>query len=197
MNPCSRFSRPAASTLAFPNISRITRLRGFTLIEILIVISILALVVATGIPTVFRALKKDPLRQAVTDLVEACSLARAHAILASAPMEMVIVADGGAIKVERAQTRREFDTRDPEAGASSGPRPSSTVSIPSMRLHDDVAIELLYVNLMDQMQAPQARISFYPNGTSDEFAIVLRHLDQVRKIELDVVTGLADVQLIR
>ncbi len=171
---------------------------GFTMIEILIVMSILALVVATGVPAVFRALKKDPMRQAVSDVVEACSLARAHAILAGASMEMVIVADGGAIRVERARRRGQGDAREAVAGVSpgGGGRPTA-VSIPSMRLDDDVAVELVYVNLMNQMDEPEVRVRFFPNGTSDELTMVVRHQEQVRKIELDTVTGLADVEVIR
>lgn len=170
---------------------------GFTLIEILIVISILALVLATGIPAIFRAVRKDPLRQAVSDVVEACSMARALAILGGASAEMVIVADGGAIRVERARPRHASDSREVVAG-NEAPAPTR-LNLPSrnMRLHDDVAVELLYINLRDQMKASEARVRFFPDGTSEEFAIVLHYQEQVRKIELDIVTGQADVLVIR
>lgn len=169
---------------------------AFTLIEILIVVSLLALVVTTGVPAVFRALKQDPMRQAVTDLVEACSFARAHAILGGVSMELVIVADGGAIRVERAREKRAGDARELGGLQAKPVGPGSTFLRP-MQLQEDVAVELLYINLRDQMHEPQARVRFYPNGTSDEFAIVLRYNEKVRKIELDIITGLADVQSIR
>jgi len=171
--------------------------RGFTLIEILIVISIMALVLATGIPAVFRAVRKDPLRQAVSDIVEACSMARALAILGGSSAEMVIVADGGAIRVEPARSRRGSDSREVLL-RTEAPTPSR-VNLPArnLRLHDDVAVELLYVNLRDQMRESEARVRFFPDGTSEEFAIVLHYQEQVRKIELDIVTGQADVLVIR
>jgi prepilin-type N-terminal cleavage/methylation domain-containing protein len=169
---------------------------AFTLIEILIVVSLLAILVTTGVPAIFRALKQDPMRQAVTDLVEACSFARAHAILGGVSMEMVIAADGGAIRVERAREKQPAIGRE-LAVAQPTAVPSRSQFLRPMHLHEDVAVELLYVNLRDQMHEAQARVRFYPNGTSDEFAVVLRHDEKVRKIELDIITGLADVQSIR
>jgi len=55
----------------------------------------------------------------------------------------------------------------------------------------------LYVNLKDQMEADEAHVRFYPNGTSDEFTIVLESKGEIRKISLECVTGLPAVQVIR
>jgi len=59
--------------------------RGFTLIEIMIVVGIAALVMATAVPFIQNTLRKDPLRQAVSDVTEACSHARARAIFSGTP----------------------------------------------------------------------------------------------------------------
>jgi prepilin-type N-terminal cleavage/methylation domain-containing protein len=63
--------------------------RGFTLIEIMIVISIMMVVMTIGIPAFVRALDKQGLRKAVSDVVEGCSHARSQAILRGVPMEFV------------------------------------------------------------------------------------------------------------
>jgi len=47
------------------------------------------------------------------------------------------------------------------------------------------------------MQTEATHVHFYPNGTSDEFTIVLQAQGGVRKISLECVTGLATVEVIR
>jgi regulation of enolase protein 1 (concanavalin A-like superfamily) len=54
------------------------------------------------------------------------------------------------------------------------------------------------VNFVDLKSAPDVRVKFHPNGTSDEFTIVIRSSDeQWRKISLEVTTGLARMEAIR
>ena len=45
---------------------------GFTLIEIMMVVGILGMVLAMGMPAFIRSIRRDPLRQAVSDIEEAC-----------------------------------------------------------------------------------------------------------------------------
>lgn len=145
------------------------RRSGFTLIEIMIVIAIMALVLAVGVPSIFRAAERDSLRAVVNGIVEACSMARAQAILTGQTQELVI---------------RALD------GTVSAPGLSQPVVIPP-----NVQIELLGVNFVELQTAEEAKVRFFPNGTSDEFTIVL-HSDrnEWRKISLETVTALADVE---
>lgn len=188
-----RWPQPGEETASGP------ATRGFTLIEILIVISVLALVLATGIPAIFKAIKRDPLSQAVNDVVEACATARERAVLSGESTDMVIVAQGGAIRVERAPSDKDFSGRSAQSSNPKIPEPgaAATGGMRPMHLHEDVAVELLYVNLTDQMKEPQARVCFHPNGTSDEFALVMRYKEKVTKIEMDIVTGLPDILVLR
>jgi prepilin-type N-terminal cleavage/methylation domain-containing protein len=143
--------------------------KGFTLIEIMIVIAIMALVLAVGVPSIFRAAERDSLRAVVNGIVEACSMARAHAILSGQTQELII---------------RPLD------GTISAPGMSEPVVIPNF-----VQIELLGVNFVELQTAEEARVRFFPNGTSDEFTIVLRSdKNEWRKISLETVTALADVE---
>lgn len=171
---------------------------GFTLIELMVVVGIMSIVMAIGVPSIFRAMRKEGLRKAEADLVEACSHARAQAILSDVPMEVVIRAEGGHISVQPVQKvagegapgigPAEGDERDPAR-----PAPKNFTA----RLDDDIAVKFLYVNFKDQMQMPEARIRFFPNGTCDEFTTILMSTEGERKISVDVVTGLADVEILR
>ncbi len=41
----------------------------------------------------------------------------------------------------------------------------------------------------------EARVRFFPNGTSDEMTLIMHSGDQYRKITLEVTTGLASVEV--
>ena len=167
---------------------------GFTLIEIMIVVSTLAIVLATGVPSMLRSLEKEGLRKAQADLLEACSHARAQAILTGVPMELIIRAEGNQVAVEplKAAVGAKHEDR-PESEA----RPKQPPKNFSARLDEDIGIRLLYVNLKDHMESAEARVRFFPNGTSDEFTIMFFSAQGERTLSLDVVTGLANLEVIR
>lgn len=143
--------------------------RGFTLIEIMIVVAILALVLATGVPAMFRAAEKDSMRAVVVGIVEACHFARAQAILTGTMKELVI---------------------RPREGVVSAPGMSESVRIP-----ERIQVELMGINFVEMQEAEEARVRFFPNSTCDEFTIVLRSdKNEWRKISLEIVTALADVE---
>jgi prepilin-type N-terminal cleavage/methylation domain-containing protein len=180
------------------------RRAGFTLIEIMIVVAIMGIIVATGIPAVFRAMHKNHLAKAAADLVEYCSHARARAILQGVPFELVIRTGSSNpydLSIEQAKSRAaEFKDNSQPAGGKD--LPVSSVLPPtalSKEWPDDVLIRELFVNFVPHVEKglSEARIRFYPNGTSDEFTIVIESKEGARKISLDMVTALADLEVIR
>jgi prepilin-type N-terminal cleavage/methylation domain-containing protein len=146
------------------------KIRAFTLIEIMIVVAIIGIIMAMGIPSIVRTMRKEGMRKAVSDLVEACSEARATAILSGTKADLVI---------------------RPQDGTITGGKFSAT-------LPENVWIAILGVNFIQFEEAEEARVHFYPNGTSDEFTIVLNSNDsEAQKINLEVITGLANVEVVR
>jgi hypothetical protein len=92
---------------------------------------------------------------------------------------------------ERAQAGDERATQPGSASESSVP------SAPFFSAHwqaDVVQVRLLYVNLKAQDEATESRVHFFPNGTSDEFTIILQFGNEMRKISLEVVTALVNVE---
>ena len=174
--------------------------RGFTLVEILIVVGIIGLFAAAGLPSLFRTFRRDPLRQAVTDIIEGCSHARAQAILRGVPMEFVIRAEDGQLSIRNAPTWAA--TNQPSQGLTIqfGAPPPELTAAPvsfSAQMHRDVAVQLLDVNFTDHMQAEEAHVRFSPNGTCDDFTIVLSWDFGIKKISTEAVTGLTEVQTLR
>jgi prepilin-type N-terminal cleavage/methylation domain-containing protein len=146
------------------------RFRAFTLIEIMIVVAIMGIIMAMGIPSLVRASRKEGMRKAVSDIVDACSDARADAILNSKTSDMVI---------------------RPQDRTISGGKFTATFD-------DNISIETLGVNFQELKDAEEAKVHFYSNGTCDEFTIVMQSSDDKGvQIDLEIMTGLADVKTLR
>src|SRR5438876_979627 len=134
---------------------------GFTLIEIMMVVGILGMVLAMGMPAFIQSIRKDPLRQSVSDLETACSKAREAAILRGSPVELVIRAEGGQLTVipTRDDNARRTAANEEalEQPSESADKAASQSPVFSGRFNENVAVTLLYVNLKDQMEADVSR----------------------------------------
>jgi len=146
------------------------------MIEIMLVIGILALVVTMGVPAIYSSAKKGPLRSAITGVTEACDIAKARAVLSGKrinltinPRERTYSVEGGALK---------------EAG------PGGTGS---GIIDDSLIIEMLDVNLTEYKERDLALVRFYPDGTSDEFTLILRRESDWVKLALDPTTSTLNI----
>ena len=169
--------------------------RAFTLIEIMIVVGIRGIVMAMGVPAIYRVFHKESLRKAVNDIVEVCARARAQAILRGEPTEVRFrpgdrqLGLGGASAPPRAEAADVTDE-----GNTPAPRPAGS----AVQWADGITLEMLDVNFIEYKELPEARVRFYPNGTSDEMTVVLRSdQNEYRKVSLECTTGLASVEVIR
>lgn len=176
--------------------------RGFTLIEIMLVVAVMGVALAMSYPALKEAIHRAPINQAVKDVMEACRLARARAILKGVPSEMRIYAAEYKIEVVDAPPETS-PTDDPVAPPIAVPTRVAIVDPDAEKKpanafseswSDSVAILAIGVNFVDLHDADMARVRFYPNGTCDEFTMVFQADGQRRKISLEVVTGLASVE---
>jgi prepilin-type N-terminal cleavage/methylation domain-containing protein len=149
--------------------TRMHQAAAFTLIEIMMVVAILGLTLAMGIPSFVRSIKREGMGKLERDLVQACQEARRNAIINNQTTDLVI---------------RPLDRTFGVPGVF-GP-----VEIPN-----DIVIQILGVNFKQLEGADEARVHFHPNATSDEFKIVLRGPDgSYRTIKLDIITALPRVE---
>ncbi len=159
----------------------------------MIVIAIMGIVVTAGIPMMWKMLAKDQMAKAVNDVIEGCKTARDRAILHNRPYEFIVR--------NRNEHEAEFDVeaakiKDPSGLAFPGSdtairEPGSLVGEFPRMLGSDVIVELIAVNFIDHMGAGEAHVRFYPNGTSDEFTVVLRKDTVQRQVRVDLITGTA------
>jgi type II secretory pathway pseudopilin PulG len=156
-------------TLQSRGAGRARRAGAFTLIEILIVVGIMGLTLTMGVPAFVRALHKEGMRKAQSDLLEACQKARAGAIINAKPQELILK-----------PMERSFEA----PGA-----------FPSTILPNGVSFTAIMVNDLPREQDDVVVVRFFPKGTSDDFMMAI-HSDQDGSqctITVDPVTALADI----
>jgi prepilin-type N-terminal cleavage/methylation domain-containing protein len=142
---------------------------AFTLIEIMMVVAILGLTLTMSIPAFHHMLQREGMGKVERDLVTACQEARRAAIMNNQTTDLVI---------------------RPVDHIFSVPGAFDPVIIPP-----DINIDALGVNFNSMETQEEARVHFFPRGTSDEFIIILHGPDgSYRTIYLDVVTALVRVE---
>jgi prepilin-type N-terminal cleavage/methylation domain-containing protein len=141
--------------------------RAFTLIEIMIVVAIIGLIAAMGIPSMLQMLNKEGMRKAVEDVTNLLKDARAQAIL------------------KDQTTYVAFHPADNRLNSSIGE---------SVTLQPGVAMEAIGINLIDKSETEESHVQFFPNGTCDELTLVLHSGTDWRKITLEFSTSIASAE---
>jgi len=172
---------------------QIRSLLAFTLLELMIVVAVMGLILAMGLPIIYRMRHEAPLRKAVRDVVEVCSTARSRAILQSKAVCVVFHPREGAFALEGAGPSEAAGSGQVQVGIVQGAGGGT-----SGQLSDRVAIDMLDVDMTEYKDSEEVKVWFYPNGVCDELTIILHGLDAssdpMRAISLEVTTGLASVE---
>ena len=151
------------------------RSRGFTLVEIMVVVAIIALIVGAGIPSLYGVFHKEGMRKTMSDLLETCQSARAQAIMSSTTVELVIHPREGTCTVS----------------GGSGVKVGYGAWATSTKVEGG-KIEAIRLNNSDDSENDEVRVRFFSDGTSDEMVLLLiSDQNQLRGISLELTTGIA------
>ena len=176
---------------------------AFTLIEIMVVIGIMAIIFAISMPSIYRQMHKDSMRQAVIDVLEACSKARERAILTGQPCEVhirpgdrMISVTGSSAPPPAAGANRSYSFAGEAGNEQIVEHKSSTGELFSAKITDRITFFYIAINELEELQQEEeVAITFNSDGTADQAILVLRGDDnEVRGIVVDVITGIATVE---
>jgi len=197
----SRTPRHGARNLFCPRPSTLDPRHGraFTLLELMMVVAIIGLLMTIGVPAILRTMHQEPLRKAVNDIMNICSHARAQAILHNVTTTVVFHPRSGEVALTSIASTNSTDDSAPPDEPTDGTKTSAidTSALNSTQFADSVTMDMLDINLVEYKDANEARVRFFPNGTSDEMTLILHSGDQYRKITLEVTTGLASMEVIQ
>ena len=146
----------------------------------MLVIGILALVLAISAPPIYRARVKEPMRQTILGMQDAFEAARAGSILTGKETRVVF---------------HPLEQKYSVEGGMTGGKPNVATS---GTIPESIRIEMLDVNMFSFLMQPEARVRFFPDGTCDEFTLIVvstRH--EYTKITLDPVTSIYTVGDVR
>ena len=131
--------------------------RAFTLIEIMVVVAIIGLVAAMGVPSMVKALQKEGMRKAVSDVQDVCFNARQQAIFSKQKISVVFLPQRRPVQRGR-RGRRITRIRQGHVGDAA-------------RRHQFRDAGHFPAGLRRNRSG--RAIFFYPDGTCDEAVIVL------------------------
>ena len=135
---------------------------GFTLVELLVVLAVLALALAVVPPSLTGAIDSARFKNAQRDLVSALRYTRSRAVNSQQAASVEINVKQGTMQVAGRQRN---------------------LSIP-----DDVALTLVTAQ-REQLSAFEGAIRFYPDGSSTGGQVRFSRDDQVWSINVDWLTG--------
>jgi len=163
----------------------------------MLVVAIIGVVLAMSYPAISDMVHRAPLAQGVRDVMEGCRKARALAILQGHPMDLQIYPQDGRLNVAPAPVDADTSvTVSPDHATAEPVRDAQSRNAGgfSAQISTEVRLELIDVNFAEYKDADVASVRFYPNGTSDEFTMIMSAGGEYRKITLEVVTGLASME---
>lgn len=144
---------------------------AFTLIEIMVVVAIMGIILAAGLPSLYGFFNKRGLRKTTSDIIETLQSARAAAIMSDSTAEVTFHPRAGTCETGKAKN-------DYGGWAHSAK-------------FQDCSVEMLDVNLHECKDFDSVKVRFFPNGTCDEMTLVLHsNNNEWRKISLEIMTGL-------
>lgn len=185
--------------------------RGFTLIEVLVVVVIAALVTGIALPGFVRSMRGAELRAASRTILMSHKYARSTAVLRQTSMAMLLDSEAGVVEIVRMNAPQSADrdkfldarqTRTVDAAIGGGAAPAAdTEEKPTIetdvvrKLGREVKIDSFRSEKGGQVARGVYWIMYHPNGMSDGFELTLTDKDsRAVTITSDAISGKVEAE---
>jgi type II secretion system protein H len=149
--------------------------RGFTLIEIMVVVAIMGIIVAAGIPSLYGLYHKQGMRKTMNDIRETCMSTRSKAIMTGEPADLIIHPRAGTMEVGGGDLSSGYGTWAHSAKIEGG-------KLEALRINNNDA---------DLTDVEEVRVRFYPDGKCEEMTMILSADNGERRgVTLEITTSL-------
>jgi len=144
----------------------------------MIVVAIIGMVAAMGMPSIMKAVQKEGMRKAISDITDVCASARAKAIWTQKPVAVVF----------------HPSPEDESFEVQGGGEGHSSTYVHAGKLPPGVHFAMLDIEQQDYFESKDAYVWFFPNGTANEMFMVLEdNKSDKRKITTEFATGMTHV----
>jgi type II secretion system protein H len=148
--------------------------RGFTLIEIMVVVAIMGIILAAATPSLYGFFHKTGFRKSMSDILETCQSARSKAIMTGQYADLVIHPREGTMQVTGDSPSGSYGTWAHSAKVEGG-------KIYALRINNSDK---------DLSNFEEVRVRFYPDGKCEEMTLLLlTDKNEMRGISLEITTG--------
>ena len=155
---------------------------GFTLIELVVVLTLIAILSAAILPEMRGSMEETVLRATARDLVAACQAANARAVASGQAQQLIL--DTGAHRYRIEALREPSERGQAAAGPDAGEKG---------RLDARITVEVVRAD--GASAGAPMRLEFQPDGTSSAGDILLRDRSGFRlKIHLNPITARPSVR---
>jgi prepilin-type N-terminal cleavage/methylation domain-containing protein len=148
---------------------------AFTLIEIMVVVAIMGIILAAGIPSLYGFFHKGGIRKTMSDIQETIQSTRSKAIMSGTFADLVIHPREGRLEVAG-------DAAPGGYGSWAHSAKIEGAKLYALRInnsHEDLS------------EAEEVRVRFYPDGKCEEMTLLLMtDKNEMRGIMLEITTSL-------
>jgi len=131
--------------------------RAFTLIEIMVVVAIMGIILAAGIPSLYGFFHKEGIRKTMSDIADTCRSVRAKAIMSGEPAELIIHPRAGTMEVGGGGDGGGY-------GSWAHSAKIQGAKLAALRINN---------NDSDLSDYEEVRVKFYPDGKCEEMTMIL------------------------
>lgn len=176
--------------------------RGFTLVELLLVVAIALIAAGIAVPLFSRSFQGSQLRSAARQVVMTAKYARSMSVLRQQYMAILFDKQAGSIEVVSIADRRALAARDRflDGQAENTAEETSAKPIRSeirKPLPSDIKIASFSTRANDRAIEDIYWVNYYPNGMAEGFTLELEdRLGKRARVRIDGISGDAKVEFL-